>query len=1082
MPAVGAISASVNFDVSQFIANAKKMSSEALKSFAGIKETADNTNKTLGGLNSTLAKLNLQLQNVQIGSKEFKSLQAEIKKTQAELDKASNSGGKFQDAMGAISSGIAAAGVMSLGKAVLTTAGTFEKYNAILKNTLGTQEEATAAMKLIKDFAASTPYSVDELTASFIKFANRGLKLTREELTAFGDTAASQGKSFDQYTEAVLDALGSETERLKEFGIKSTKVGDSISFTFKGVTKTVKNSSEEIKGALLEIGKMEGVKGGMDAISKTWEGTLSNMGDTIDNLKETIGNAILPIMKELVLAVSWVISKFTEWAKENPNLFNTLVIVTGAVSLAVTTFIALQGAMTVILPILAALKASIIAVGTAMLANPIGLAIAAIAVSLLLVITYWDEFKLAILAVAESMRDILDPLADMVEFIGVIVEEIKTFFAIMRTGESIFQPIIDWVAEIFEGFKDWNLALVAFKVVLAPIIIPIQSIIFAVKTILAGWQSIWGVLKTVYQELKPLLDIILRIATLDFKMFENFDIEEIKTSIINGFVSVYNSILAMGKQFWEKFKKAAKDAVQAVKDFFSGNVTAKPKEEGAIFAPTQASGKKGGAKPMAPVASGGKPLKEDSGVSELQPIFARVKENVGGIADQKGTIKLIADLKSQLKDIEQSSVLFGSKFQQSLASVAVKIKAVGAVMQEFGKAFTDILAATAQLKQVKFDNFKQNLSFVANAMSKLVDDGLKATIDSINAETNARAKGYDEQLAAFTDAKKKEQDAQKEHDLQMQLLKAEMDAKAKAENDALFQEQAEKLNAEYQAQIDQINAQTTNATEAAASEQALLAQQEEAKIALRQQFDQRLIEQQDLNKQTIDEKNAAYDAERKAREEKADKDKQAIEEAKQTFLAEQENKRTQAQDRAAKEKEAIQKRTALIEWQVGKGAFEANKQSQRAAIQMNMGMMLVNAAAGVLAAFAQGGIPGAIIGGIMAGALTGLGLAATATSLAAVSAAQYPPPPVFAEGGIVPGSSFSGDKVPAMVNSGEMILNQSQQAKLFEQANGKGGGVGTTNIYLDGVKVQNMTNASPDMIADQVGRIIRQSTYQAVTR
>jgi len=68
------------------------------------------------------------------------------------------------------------------------------------------------------------------------------------------------------------------------------------------------------------------------------------------------------------------------------------------------------------------------------------------------------------------------------------------------------------------------------------------------------------------------------------------------------------------------------------------------------------------------------------------------------------------------------------------------------------------------------------------------------------------------------------------------------------------------------------------------------------------------------------------------------------------------------------------------------------------------------------------------------------------------------------------------------VNSGEMILNQSQQAKLFEQANGKGGGVGTTNIYLDGVKVQNMTNASPDMIADQVGRIIRQSTYQAVTR
>lgn len=57
--------------------------------------------------------------------------------------------------------------------------------------------------------------------------------------------------------------------------------------------------------------------------------------------------------------------------------------------------------------------------------------------------------------------------------------------------------------------------------------------------------------------------------------------------------------------------------------------------------------------------------------------------------------------------------------------------------------------------------------------------------------------------------------------------------------------------------------------------------------------------------------------------------------------------------------------------------------------------------------------------------------------------------PKFANGGIVPGISFAGDKVPAMLNSGEMILNGSQQANLFKMLNSKlyaGLDVGRPNI------------------------------------
>lgn len=44
--------------------------------------------------------------------------------------------------------------------------------------------------------------------------------------------------------------------------------------------------------------------------------------------------------------------------------------------------------------------------------------------------------------------------------------------------------------------------------------------------------------------------------------------------------------------------------------------------------------------------------------------------------------------------------------------------------------------------------------------------------------------------------------------------------------------------------------------------------------------------------------------------------------------------------------------------------------------------------------------------------------------------------PKFSRGGIVPGNSYSGDKVLAGLNSREMVLTQSQQSKLFAMLNG----------------------------------------------
>lgn len=71
-----------------------------------------------------------------------------------------------------------------------------------------------------------------------------------------------------------------------------------------------------------------------------------------------------------------------------------------------------------------------------------------------------------------------------------------------------------------------------------------------------------------------------------------------------------------------------------------------------------------------------------------------------------------------------------------------------------------------------------------------------------------------------------------------------------------------------------------------------------------------------------------------------------------------------------------------------------------------------------------------------------LAVAAIASVLAALAAI-----PKFADGGIVGGSSFFGDNMIARVNSGEMILNQSQQGKLFDMINSGGS---SNHITVDG--------------------------------
>jgi len=131
----------------------------------------------------------------------------------------------------------------------------------------------------------------------------------------------------------------------------------------------------------------------------------------------------------------------------------------------------------------------------------------------------------------------------------------------------------------------------------------------------------------------------------------------------------------------------------------------------------------------------------------------------------------------------------------------------------------------------------------------------------------------------------------------------------------------------------------------------------------------------------------------------------------------------------------------------GEMSFKGMVQAMLGGIRQVIQARLAEAMAGQASSNAKFGIPG------LAMALVGIaGIQAIFANL-----------PKFAGGGIVGGGYFSGDSITARVNSGEMILNASQQAQLFAIANGKAGGA---------VQVYGVLRGSDLELATRRGKLI----------
>ncbi|SMB82412.1 phage tail tape measure protein, lambda family [Pasteurella testudinis DSM 23072] len=475
-------------------------------------------------------------------------------------------------------------GVVSIAK----TAAQFEQFETVLETTEGSQEKAKQSMNWISDFAAKTPYELNEVTESFVRLRAYGMDPTNGLLTTLGDTASAMGKPVMQAVEAIADAVTGENERLKEFGIKGSVVKGSnlIEYAYTDKTgqqrsaKVNKNNRKQIQETLEKIWN-EKYSGAMEKQSKTLMGIWSNLQDqwirfqnmimqseafsalkdklqvildTMDKMAENgelqqwaekIGSVIKELADEgwqAMQSIAGYIKSIAQWVSENKALAVTLIKWTTIIGVAVTALAPFLMLLAVIVPVLGLVGSALKVVGSALLS--VGKA------------TMWLAAKLVTLAIANPVITAIAVLIGLVA--GAVYLIYKNWGTISTWFANLWQGVKTKTSEIWATIstylsEKWNMLTATIKTLWQPV----SNFI----------SDIWNNIKTFFS------DGIANIgkAITDFKPLDFF--KKIFTKVLSWFgVDLPNSFSEFGTKFMDSMKAGILKAFETVKTAISSSV------------------------------------------------------------------------------------------------------------------------------------------------------------------------------------------------------------------------------------------------------------------------------------------------------------------------------------------------------------------------------------------------------------------------------------------------------------------------------------------------------------------------------
>lgn len=166
----------------------------------------------------------------------------------------------------------------------------FQKLQATLGTVTGSAEAGAQAFGLITDFARTTPFEIANLTQAFIGLRVRGFDPTRDDLKGLGNFASAFTADITDLSDAIVSASAGMTRPLRRFGIDAQVTGDKITLSFKGVSRTMENTAENVSKFLAEMGNTQFPDAMADRM-QTLDGAISNLADTTSLLAKKMGDA-----------------------------------------------------------------------------------------------------------------------------------------------------------------------------------------------------------------------------------------------------------------------------------------------------------------------------------------------------------------------------------------------------------------------------------------------------------------------------------------------------------------------------------------------------------------------------------------------------------------------------------------------------------------------------------------------------------------------------------------------------------------------------------------------------------------------